>query len=368
MILLKGGGLYLQSSRISDNWLRAVKFKKPDWIPVSVVVQPYTWITHGSELEEIILKHRSLFPDHAEGDWAKKTLPPDKRYLEGKFIDNWGCEWTNSKTGLPGEVTRVPIETWEKLSTYNPPDPVLLGDFYIITDWEERSLSASDRKKKGVLDVVSLSGGLILSRLARIRGFENLYSDIEKSKKQLELLVTMIEDYSTKLTEKLLEVGVDALMFRDDLGLLSSFGSTGSDFFRRLIRPSYSNVFSTVRKRGGITHFFPEGRFLYFLDYLLECGIDVLCADTSTTPTEHLKEIQEWVCIDCLIGSETIDSHRPWEYRSFIMRIVKELSQEKGGLLLTVECPPDIDLTRFEILMKVLEEVGGPYLESIDVS
>ena len=90
-----------------ENWLRAVRFEGPEWIPCGVGFAPLTWHTHREKLEEVVLRHPLLFKGFKPGSVKYDEYGPV--YREGEYFrDNWGCLWYNSIGGLEGQVVGHP--------------------------------------------------------------------------------------------------------------------------------------------------------------------------------------------------------------------------------------------------------------------
>ena len=354
-------------SRISDNWIRTVTKNRPEWIPTRVLIPYALWINHGKELEQLLLKYRSLFPNYVVGSWAKHLIPPDKRFVQGKFMDSWGCEWTVERTGYPGTVSVNPLKSWSILPSFSAPDPMILGEFERKPDWEDVSLTAANNRKSGTLTVVSFTDRFIYSRLSDLRGIPELSEDFECEKPELVQLIQLVESYYAEQVKKYLETGASVFMFADDPdhGQLANLDTRT---FRDYIKPSYRRLFGLINEGNGIVHYSLKGNAHRLLEHLLECYVHIISADLSSNRLEELADMQEWASIDCYIDSAAASSLKPWEIRTCITRIIRSLAQEKGGLLLTLECPSEMNLTTLEIFLKVLEELGGPYLDSEAIS
>jgi len=135
-----------------ENYLRALAFRNPEWIPCSVGFSPATWKAYREELEALVLRHPLIFRDYRRGDMDFDHLPPV--YREEYYRDNWGCVWYNIQEGLEGQVVEHPLADWKALDTYVPPDPLFKserGD----RDWEKIEKDVEARKQKGLLTVGS---------------------------------------------------------------------------------------------------------------------------------------------------------------------------------------------------------------------
>ena len=56
-----------------ENTVRAYRFQNPEKIPVAIYPSVASWLEYRKDLEEIILKHKVMFPDFQKGsiDFAR---------------------------------------------------------------------------------------------------------------------------------------------------------------------------------------------------------------------------------------------------------------------------------------------------------
>ena len=85
------------------NYLRAITFNKPEWIPCHVGMMWVTWQKYREELEEIILRHPRLFPGY-RGGTVDYDRPGTLETWPGQITDSWGCVWRNETEGMRGVV------------------------------------------------------------------------------------------------------------------------------------------------------------------------------------------------------------------------------------------------------------------------
>ena len=89
-----------------ENWLRAIEFRNPEWIPCSVSFSPITWHSLREDLEGLCLRHPRLFPDFEKGSVDFDSFPDVYRAGE-YFRDNWDCVWDNTINGVEVVVVEV---------------------------------------------------------------------------------------------------------------------------------------------------------------------------------------------------------------------------------------------------------------------
>jgi len=86
------------------NFLKAITFDKPDWIPCTVSCLPATRAKHKDALDEVFLQHPKLFPHFKPGAWKDQNL--DRHYQAGRWTDAWGIVWDNCEEGMAA----IPVE------------------------------------------------------------------------------------------------------------------------------------------------------------------------------------------------------------------------------------------------------------------
>ena len=59
-----------------ENWLRAVEFRYPEWIPCRVDISPRNWKQYRADAERIVLDHPRLFEPFEAGSRDYDDMPP----------------------------------------------------------------------------------------------------------------------------------------------------------------------------------------------------------------------------------------------------------------------------------------------------
>lgn len=105
-----------------ENFLRAIEFRYPEWIPIVFELLPALWKRHGKALAELVLRHPLVFRGYERGQMTADSHDPP--YREGcSFRDDWGCLWYNAQDGILGQVIEHPLESWADMKTLVVPDP-----------------------------------------------------------------------------------------------------------------------------------------------------------------------------------------------------------------------------------------------------
>lgn len=342
-----------------ENYLRTIEFRCPEWIPCRVGIMPATWKKYRESVEEIVRGHPKIFPSYEKGRRDFDALP-NPLYRKGEFRDNWGCTWKNIAEGLDGAVANSPLEKWESLKTYKPPDPLTQSDWGERSDWDEMEKSFKRIKRKGGLARGGLPHGFMYMRLYYLRGFENFMIDLATDEPKLRELIDMVLNYNLEVINKHLEMGVEYMFFGDDLGLQSSLPMSPKKF-RQYLKPCYTRMFTLCRERGVGVYLHSDGHILEIIDDLRESGVSVLNPQIRANSLAGLKKTGKGkVCIDLDLDRQLFPFVRPKELKAHIKEVVDELALEEGGLMLYAECEPDVPLENIEVICETLEEVGGP--------
>jgi len=349
---------YSRKERI-ENYIKSINFQNPQWIPCRVSVMPATWRKYGEELEEIVLRHPKIFPDYKKGKRDFDTIN-DPGYRKGNFTDSWGCVWSNIEEGLEGAVTKSPLENWELFDFYKPPDPIIQGERGSQVDWEKIRKHFEKVKKEGGLATGGVPHGFMYMRPYYLRGFENFMLDIATDEPNLEKLINIVLEYNLKLINKWIEVGAKLMYFGDDLGTQKSL-TISPEKFRKYLKPCYKKMFELCRKEWVYVYFHSDGHILEIIDDLIECGINVINPQIRANTLDGIaKNIKGKVCIDLDLDRQLFPFAKPKEIRKHIEEAVLKLKTERGGLMLTAECEPDVPLENIEAICSTLEDIGGP--------
>ena len=352
--ILAGG-----NSKRTENFLRAVESRYPQWIPSVISIMPATWIKHGEEVEKIVLEHLELFPHYKKGDFKKMKL--SRAYQKGKWKDVWGIVWENIENGLDSAPVEeeAPLKNWKNLRNYKVPDPLLFDWFGKKIDWEERKKQLEQAQREGNLARGFLVHGFMYMWLYYLRGFTNFMIDIASGEPRLNQIIEMVLNYNLKLVNKWIEIGAEIIFFGDDLGLQKSLPISPSDW-RRYLKPCYTKIFGACRDAGVCVYLHSDGHILEIIEDLVQCGVNIINPQIRANGLERLEKVAKGkVCIHLDLDRQLFPFATPTEIQDHIWGVVERLRLKKGGLMLQAECEQDVPLENIETICQALEEVGG---------
>ena len=336
-----------------ENFLRALEFRNPQWIPCSVGFSLATWRAYHKELEEIRSRYPRIFPAYAAVNIDFHQLPPRHREKE-YFRDNWGCLWYNVQSGLEGQVVENPLADWKAFNTYKPPDPLFKAESE-DRDWEKIKKDIQQRKEKGLLTIGN--GERLFDRLYFLRGFENLMMDIATDDQHLPRLIEMLLDYELKLVDQWLQIGVDTIGFHSDIGTQNSL-MISPQKFRKYIKPMFKKIFSTCRDAGTHVLFSSDGRLLEIVDDLVECGVSLHDPQHRANTIEGIAAAYKGkMCIFFDLDRQMFPFCKPADIKKQVKDAVEMLNSPEGGFMIYAQIfGTDVPMENIEAICQAFEE------------
>ncbi len=337
-----------------ENYLRALEFRHPEWIPCSLAISPANWHRHREALEDVCLRHRRLFPGFQRGSVDFDHFPPGYRAGE-YFRDNWGCVWYAAQGGLEGQVVGHPLADWSALATYRPPDFRTQAERE-ARDWEQIRREAARRRARG--ELVWGSGERLFDRLYFLRGFEALMLDFATEDPRLPRLIDMLWEYEAGLVRQWLEVGVDIMGFHTDIGTQQGLMISPAHF-RRYLKPMFMDLFQTCRKAGVHVALSSDGRLLEIVDDLIECGVSMHDPQFRANTLEGIeRHYKGRICVNLDLDRQMFAFCTPAQIRAQVEEARARLYLPQGGLMMMgVVYDENTPLANIEALACALEEI-----------
>jgi uroporphyrinogen decarboxylase len=268
--------------------LAALRRKAPDRVPV--------WVTVVADLAERMAQVTGLPADphdayltnrisHAEMLTALgndvvgigATAPPSHPTLarpDGLLGDEWGFVYRQvpHPFGTYMEIVGRPlagIRTASEVARYRPPDPEAPGRFDAAYDLVERY--GQTHALMGIVEctVFEMAWNLV--------GLEQFLTDMARGCDYVGPLLDSVADYSIGIGLALIDLGADAVLTGDDVGM--EMGPMISPrMWREWLKPRLQRVFDAYRaaRPDIVLVYHTCGSVLPFVDELIEMGVDVL--------------------------------------------------------------------------------------------
>ncbi|UCB45820.1 MAG: hypothetical protein JSV25_16730 [Spirochaetota bacterium] len=340
-----------------DNFLRAIEFNRPQWIPIIFELLPAVWKQHGVNLEELILRYPDIFEGYEKGQISPVATNP--LYIEGQtVIDDWGCTWYNAQDGILGQVIGHPLENWNGLRSLKVPDPAEQAD------WKRLKKEKKIERDAG-LPVIgfpeSFAHGGFFDRLQFLRGLENLLVDFVTEPPELHELIDMVFSYNMRYIDLWLEIDIDVIWFHGDIGTQNGL-LISPKTFRKWLKPFYMKMFQYCRKEGVHVWYSSDGNVLDIVNDLFECGVSLHDPQVRANTIQGIaKEYRGKLCALVDIDEQMLPYATPEEIENQVREIVESVGTSKGGLMLYAIPSRDVPLDNIDAICQAwmkLHDVG----------
>jgi len=346
---------------ITGNTLRAIRFERPEHIPMTFWINPACWHHYPHDvLFELMAEHSLLFPGFTSQDITLPDPAPWER--AGKpYTDAWGCVWETTDDGITGSVTKHPLADWDALRSFTPPDPAQSNGMSDI-DWSIIKDKILDAKRQGKHGVGSLEHGHAFLRLSYLRGYENLLFDMADGEKRLRQLIEIVQSFSLAIVQRYIDCGAAMMRYPEDLGM--QLGPMLSpEHFRTYIKPVYERLMEPARQAGCLVHMHSDGDIRKLADDLATSGVDALNLQDLVNGIDWIAaNLKGRLCIDLDIDRQKITRFgSPEQIDELIRREVQMLSSPEGGLMMIYGLYPGVPLENVRAIVDAMERYATFY-------
>ena len=324
---------------------RTLAFEGPPRLPRQLWTLPWAEIHHPEALAAIGLR----FP----GDICSAPLhyvePPPcqgNRYVDGKFVDEWGCVWERLEEGVIGEVKTPPLGDWKALDSLRVPVECLTLDLAKIADF----CRGTDRF------VVSGVFPRPFEQLQFLRGSENVYYDLADRPPQFDELLATLHEFFIAELELWAKTDVDALMIMDDWGSQHAM-LIAPAMWRELFKPLYRNYAEIAHGAGKPLFMHSDGYITDIFPDLIEIGVDAINSQVFCMGVEDLGDafggqITFWGELDRqqILPTGTLEEVRD------AARRMRSAFHHRGGLIAQCEFGPGARPENVHAFFETLEE------------
>jgi hypothetical protein len=313
-----------------EDCIKAMRYERPEYIPVSIGVLPAAWIENREALDEVLRRHPIVWRDTTEGSRDYDAV--SGRYVAGEMVDAWGCVWSNIREGCDSIVTKHPVPTRADVHQMKPPAPG-----------------------------AGLPHGFMWLRLADLRGFEEIMVDFAEEPPELQMLIDIVRDYNLGEVRTMIEdrKAGDLIGFGDDLGMQTSL-AISAEKWRKYLKPCYAAFYGLCHDKGLDVYMHTDGHILPIIGDLVDCGVNVVNPQIRANGLAGLvRECRGKVCINLDLDRQMFPFCTPAEIDAHVRECVEALGMPEGGLWLSAEVGPGIPLENVEAICQALERYRG---------
>jgi hypothetical protein len=346
---------------VTENTLRAIRFGRPEHIPMIFWINPACWHHYEPEvLFDLMDEHRFLFPAFDRDNAAVPELAPWER-AGIPYTDAWGCIWETTDDGITGAVTQHPLADWNRLADFVPPDPARTNGMMAI-DWAAEKKQAAKAKREGKYGVAGLEHGHAFLRLGYLRGYENLMYDMADAHEKLPRLIEMVEVFSMGIVMRYLELGVAMLCYPEDLGMQNG-PMVSPPLFRQYVQPMYEHLVAPAHEAGCLVHMHSDGDIRALVEDILESDVDALNLQDLVNGVDWIAtHVKGRVCIDLDIDRQHVTRFgTPEQIDGLIREEVEKLGSRDGGLMMIYGFYPGVPIENARAVMEAMERYAGFY-------
>ena len=322
-----------------DDRMKAMRFERPEAIPVSVGILPAAWMKYRERLDEIVARHPVVFgPKKPRRDYDAVV---GATYAQGEHTDAWGCVWSNVRNGMEAIVTRHPVPTREAVHSLRAP--------------------AED---------TGFRHGFMFLRLCDLRGWNEMMMDFAEEPPELLMLIDIVLEYNLRQAKRRLATlrAPQIVVFGDDLGMQNSLPISPAAW-RKYLKPCYARIYKPFRDAGHYVYMHSDGHILEIIGDLVECGVNVINPQFRANGLEGLaavckgmckgacKSVCKYkVCVDLDLDRQLFPFCSPAVIDAHVRESVEKLGSPEGGLWLKAEIGPDVPLENIEAICAALEK------------
>ena len=325
-----------------DKYFRKLNLDGDPQVRSNVSITYPVWKEYGEKLDWMqgFSPHVGVGVNRASG-----------REANSEVTDVWGGRWIYPLEALDGVNIGHPIDSYDNLATYQPPDPDK------FTDWKQAKINFEKTKANDGIAHGGTDHGFIFLRLTYLRGFDNFMLDVGMERPELDDLIAIVENYWFEVVKRWVEAGADVIGFGDDMGLQHQL-PISLESWRRYIKPSYKRIFSYCRSNGVHISLHSDGYILDIIPDLIECGVSIINPQDLVNGLDNISRLAKgkaYIHLDVDRQNITVFG-KPEEVDAHILNCVKTLGSPKGGLSMVWGVYPATPIENIEAGVRAMDK------------
>ncbi len=345
-----------------DTLLRAIRFERPDYIPMTFHINAACWDHYDQDwLQGLMAEHRFLFPNFRPAP-TPLTVDYDANARAGEpYTDDFGCVWHTAMNGIVGAVTEHPLSDISKFSAYRLPDPEKSNGLGGV-DWAAFEAEVAAQRARGEMTYGDLRHGHTFQQLCDIRGYMDTLMDLTDGEEAVQTLLERLCQFNLAQIHHFLKADVDMVRIPEDLGMQNG-PMISPQLFRQYIKPLYQRMLSPVRAAGKIIHMHSDGDIRTLVDDIIDGGVDIINLQDCVNGVKWIGgKFRGKTCVDLDIDRQNITRFgTPKDIDEHIRRCVETVGCPEGGLMMIYGLYPDIPMENVRAVMDAMTRYAGFY-------
>ena len=350
------------SSSGRDNLLRAIRFERPDYIPMTFHINAACWNHYDQNaLLDLMEEHPFLFPD-----FQRPAVPVVQEYdvnarAGSPYTDDFGCVWKTAEDGIVGSVHGHPLADLADYAAYRFPDPERSNGLGPI-DWAAFEAETARQKARGEMTYGDLRHGHTFQQLCDIRGYVDTLLDLTDGEPEVLELLERLCRFNLAQIRHFLQADVDIVRIPEDLGMQNG-PMISPSLFREYIKPLYQRMLEPVRRAGKIIHMHSDGDIRTLADDIIEGGVDIINLQDLVNGVEWIGgKFRGKTCVDLDIDRQKITPFgTPADIDRHIRTCIETVGCEAGGLMMIYGLYPGVPLENVRALMDAMTRYADYY-------
>ena len=327
-----------------ERMIRAIEKRAPDRVPLTHATLPGAVAKYGAALHDLYIKYPSDVIGvgaATSGEFGDQIGVPSR--------DTWGSLWVRHTDEHKGQVTHGPLEGWDALPTFEPPDT---ASDAIIADVEDR-IEGNRENRYTMAD-----GDTLWQRMFYLHGYQATLQDLLLSPDRCAALRDTILSVMVRRVERLCQLpGLDGIHFRDDWGTQQAL-MINPRLWRTFFKPAYARLFALARNAGKHVWFHSDGVIETIIPDLIEIGAQVLNPQVSVIGQDKVAALcRGRACVEADIDRQGILPYgTPEDVRAAVRADIEAFDGLNGGYIGRGEVAGDVPL---ENTLALLDEITG---------
>lgn len=346
-----------------DNFTRAVRFERPDHIPMTFAINPACWHHYPKEaLWDLMEEHKLLFPGfkRPKSDW--KPYYNLVARADEPYTDPMGCTWITTDDGITGTVHGHPLVDWSAFgTTWHIADPNTCDGLYTV-DWQQMEKKWAEIKANGGSFAGSLRHGHTFLQLSDLRGYDNLLFDMIDEEPLLNELIEQLTEFNLAIVKRFVNNGCSSMQYPEDLGMQVG-PMLSPEMFRKYIEPSYRKIMKPARDAGIPIHMHSDGDIRTLADDIVGSGVEILNLQDLVNGIDWIADkYRGKLCVELDIDRQRITPYgTPSQIDELIREEVSKIATPHGGLCMIYGLYPGVPLENVKALMDAMEKYAFYY-------